>query len=172
MATHSSVLAWRIPGMGEPGGLPSMGSHRVGHDWSDLAAAGLRCAKIQFLYFSIGCLLFLINIYPSKKQYGCKLSYIKQLEISRYLNLVSLGGYSIFRCPLSLLPAGGICVSGWDLLNPGWGSLASSPWLIRSVILTTATSQVNSPSSAVSWLLHISSQGPGASEHLRVQGEN
>ena len=32
MATHSSILAWRIPGMGEPGGLPSMGSHRVGHD--------------------------------------------------------------------------------------------------------------------------------------------
>ena len=32
MATHSSILAWRIPGTGEPGGLPSMGSHRVGHD--------------------------------------------------------------------------------------------------------------------------------------------
>ena len=39
MATHSSVLAWRIPGTGEPGGLPSMGSYRVGHDWSNLAAA-------------------------------------------------------------------------------------------------------------------------------------
>ena len=39
MAIHSSVLAWRIPGIGEPGGLPSMGSHRVGHDGSDLAAA-------------------------------------------------------------------------------------------------------------------------------------
>ena len=39
MATHSSVLAWGIPGIGEPGGLPSMGSHRVGHNWSDLAAA-------------------------------------------------------------------------------------------------------------------------------------
>ena len=39
MATHSNVLAWRIPGMGEPGGLPSMGSHRVRHDWSDLATA-------------------------------------------------------------------------------------------------------------------------------------
>ena len=39
MAAHSSVLAWRIPGMGEPGGLLSMGSHRVRHDWSDLAAA-------------------------------------------------------------------------------------------------------------------------------------
>ena len=39
MATHSSVLAWRVPGTGEPRGLPSMGSHRAGHDWSDLAAA-------------------------------------------------------------------------------------------------------------------------------------
>ena len=42
MATHSSVLAWRIPGVGEPGGLPSMGSHKVGHDWSDLAAAAAK----------------------------------------------------------------------------------------------------------------------------------
>ena len=39
MATHSSVLAWRIPGTEEPGGLPSMGSHKVGHDWRNLAAA-------------------------------------------------------------------------------------------------------------------------------------
>ena len=44
MATHSSVLAWRIPGTGEPGGLPSLGSHRVGHDWSDLAAAAAAAA--------------------------------------------------------------------------------------------------------------------------------
>ena len=41
MATHSSVVAWRIPGTGEPGGLPSMGLHKVGHDWSDLAAAAM-----------------------------------------------------------------------------------------------------------------------------------
>ena len=39
MATHSTILAWRIPGTEEPSGLPSMGSHRVGHDWSNLAAA-------------------------------------------------------------------------------------------------------------------------------------
>ena len=45
MATHSSVLAWRIPGTGEPGGMPSMGSHRVGHDWSDLAAAAVATAR-------------------------------------------------------------------------------------------------------------------------------
>ena len=43
MATHSSVLAWRIPGTEHPGGLPSMGSHRVGHDWSD-SAAGAVCS--------------------------------------------------------------------------------------------------------------------------------
>ena len=50
MATHSSVLAWRIPVMGEPGGSPSMGSHRVGHNWSDLAAAAARNMIITFFY--------------------------------------------------------------------------------------------------------------------------
>ena len=51
MATHSSVLAWRIPGTGEPGGLLSMGSHKVGHNWSDLVAAAatpcLHCFRYQ-----------------------------------------------------------------------------------------------------------------------------
>ena len=50
MATHSSVLAWRIPGAEEPGGLPSMGSHRVGHDWSDLTAAAAAEWYEIFLY--------------------------------------------------------------------------------------------------------------------------
>ena len=60
MAIHSSVLAWRIPGTVEPGGLPSMGSHRVRHDWSNLAAAAAAAAArpdslFGFLsgYFSI-----------------------------------------------------------------------------------------------------------------------
>ena len=44
MATHSSVLAWRIPGTGEPGRLPSVGSHRVRHDLRDLAAAAAAAA--------------------------------------------------------------------------------------------------------------------------------
>ena len=56
-ATHSRVLAWRIPGMAEPGGLPSMGSHRVRHDWSDLAGAAAEPSaagriKPQVSYFS------------------------------------------------------------------------------------------------------------------------
>ena len=45
MATHASVLAWRIPGTEETGGLPSMGSHRVGHNWSDLAVAATEAEK-------------------------------------------------------------------------------------------------------------------------------
>ena len=54
MATHSSVLIWIIPGMGEPGGLTSMGSHRVGYDWSDLAAAaGLLYMRENTKYFWI-----------------------------------------------------------------------------------------------------------------------
>ena len=52
MATHSRVLAWRIPGMGEPGGLLSMGSHRVGHDWGDLAAAVCHCKKFDWKHHS------------------------------------------------------------------------------------------------------------------------
>ena len=51
-ATHYSVLAWRIPGSGEPGGLPSMGSHRVRYDWSDLAAAA-------YIYTHLLVVLFL-----------------------------------------------------------------------------------------------------------------
>ena len=47
MAAHSSVLAWRIPGMGEPGGLPSMGSHGVRLDWIDLAAAVATCMDMR-----------------------------------------------------------------------------------------------------------------------------
>ena len=57
MATHSSVLAWRIPGTGEPGGLPSMGSHRVGHDRSDLVVVVVifHCVYIPYLLCSFLC---------------------------------------------------------------------------------------------------------------------
>ena len=53
MATHSSVLAWRIPGTGELGGLPSTGSHRVGHDWSDLAIVSLTSVFLCGLYINV-----------------------------------------------------------------------------------------------------------------------
>ena len=51
MATHSNVFAWRIPGMAEPNGLPSVGSHRVRHDWSNIAAAAA-WSNLKVLYLS------------------------------------------------------------------------------------------------------------------------
>ena len=60
MATHSSVLLWRIPGTAEPGGLLSMGSHRVGHDWSDLAAAAAAAALFESKLENFWPLLFQI----------------------------------------------------------------------------------------------------------------
>ena len=67
LATHSSILAWRIPGTEEPGGLLSMGSHRVGHDWSDLAAAAAwadgRKAESSF------CVFCFLNAFSSKSSY-------------------------------------------------------------------------------------------------------
>ena len=57
MATHSSVLAWRIPGMGEPNGLPSMGSHRVRHDCSDLAAERDNKVRWEFPQFRWGIMV-------------------------------------------------------------------------------------------------------------------
>ena len=53
MATHSSVLAWRFPGTAEPGGLPSMGSHRVGYDCSDLAAVAAARTHDNYLKYKI-----------------------------------------------------------------------------------------------------------------------
>ena len=92
MATHSSVLAWRIPGTGEPGGLPSMGSHRVGHDWCNLAAA----AADSFMY-----LTFYWNIYMQRRIHilcipffflFCKLWYI--------LNFVSFSSFIYLDDPM------------------------------------------------------------------------
>ena len=74
MATHSSILAWRIPGMGEPGGLLSMGLHGVGHDWSDLAAYTLE--KSEFLIalkklclFTSMFVFHLFNLLTKRKSY-------------------------------------------------------------------------------------------------------
>ena len=68
MATQSSVLAWRIPGTGKPGGLPSMGSHRVKHDWSDLTAA-LAAAKL----YSVLIIECLLDVCVNSLNYVCLL---------------------------------------------------------------------------------------------------
>ena len=81
MATHSSVLAWRIPGTGEPSGRPSMRSHRVGHDWSDLAAADsiLKSRTLLCQERSIWSKLWFFSVV----MYGCESWTIKKAESRR-----------------------------------------------------------------------------------------
>ena len=80
MATHSSVLAWRIPGMGEPGGLPSMGSHRVEHDWSDLAAAAA-CLAWSIGLCLVGTLPF--SSFPICSRWIISLSFFQICQTSK-----------------------------------------------------------------------------------------
>ena len=85
MATHSSVLAWRTPGTGELGGLPSMGLHRVGQDWSDLAAAA-------FSYDSKSVMFNICCLYRQVKHYFIKIS--TQNDSNKVLLLKATSFYS------------------------------------------------------------------------------
>ena len=112
MATHSSVLAWRIPGTGEPGGLPSLGLHRIGHDWSDLPAAAAasiielgRASVPRKPHFSSGKGLFweyftYLWIYSGSFISGLALWGGETIEWKEHQLL--------FRRPFSLIPAGPI----------------------------------------------------------------
>ena len=73
MATHSSVLAWRIPRTGKPRGLRSMGSHRVGHDWSDLAAALHIIVALFTMYWLSGCFKYVVSFLISVVSVWCAL---------------------------------------------------------------------------------------------------
>ena len=73
MVTHSSVLAWRIPGMGKPDWLPSLGSHRVRHDWSDLAAAAaIFIHTDHLLYMYLMCLFRISQMSQPALNIPCK----------------------------------------------------------------------------------------------------
>ena len=91
MATHSSVLVWRIPGTGEPVGLLSLGSHRVRHNWSDLAAAAavIKCFyhNSSFLNFYLILLFcpFCFIFYWSMVDLQCCISSVKQSSKYTYI---------------------------------------------------------------------------------------
>ena len=82
MATHSSVLAWRIPGTREPGGLPSMGSHRVRHDWSDLAAATAGAHKysshLRLHAQLLSCVWFFVTLWAVAHQVPLSMGFSRQ----------------------------------------------------------------------------------------------
>ena len=115
MATHSSVLAWRIPGTGEPGGLPSMESHRVRNDWRDLAAAAAAASLLLILF---------INVY---------------IHLQRSL-VASVIGWNFIVCPnqkqslareIPSPPTGPVvihCLWGWR-----WHVFLGSTWVQRRV---------------------------------------
>ena len=96
IASHSSVLAWRIPGMGEPGGLSSMGLHRVGQDWSDLAAAAESVNQ-----FENNCRLRIIEPFQSINMYTFPL--IRP-------SLISLSKFRLFVFSIEILHTFYICI--------------------------------------------------------------
>ena len=92
MATHSSVLAWRIPRTGEPGGLPSMGSHRVGHDWSDLAAAAATFTE-NYFQATLHVLQALLDVI-SECLWGAGTSFHEQIvRVNKMPRIMQLGSY-------------------------------------------------------------------------------
>ena len=124
MATHSSVLACRIPGMGEPGGLPSMGSHRVGHDWSDLAAAAaahLEVALLDHMVILYWILLYFPFVFP----------FYSKKKAPEKGNLISVPG----RCGLkTMLMMTSNSLWNWWFISPGcfinslfWFRIACDP---------------------------------------------
>ena len=126
MATHSSVLAWRIPGTVEPGGLPSMGSHGVGHDWSDLAAAaaadscsGTTC-WIETIFSPLNCPGILVKSTDHK----C---------IGLFLGLV-LSHWSSVLMPVPWCPEYCVFVAGFEIGRvrcPNLFSLQDCFWLFQ-----------------------------------------
>ena len=111
MATHSSVLAWRIPGTGEPGGLPSLGSHRVGHDWSNLAAAAAFSLKVNHTSI-IQSATSLLGISPREmKTYQREWKYTKEYSI--------ILEYSFMEAPNGKQPK---CPSVDEWINKLWHS--------------------------------------------------
>ena len=99
MATHSSTLAWRIPGTEEPGGLLSMGSHRVGHDWSDLAAA----AAAAYIDSLLAGLCLYLGICLS----SCLLRFIFNFGESKCIDDIHATAKSLQSCPTLCDPIDG-----------------------------------------------------------------
>ena len=115
MATHSSVLAWRIPGTEEPGELLSMGSHRVGHDWNDLAAAAAH-SYLQFFTLAFlsawNILLYLCGcFFPLFFSGWCwKVTFLRSFLQPAVKGVFPFSSHALPWCRVSLIPY------HWELL--------------------------------------------------------
>ena len=136
MATHSSVLDWKIPGTGEPGGWPSLGLHTVGHDWSDLAAAAvpvIRLTSFLWLWFQCVCPLMLSrNTYVGFSYLGHELSLHGCSSKAQPLLLTLEEGYLLMVVPPDLergvAPLGPPAPAQPPLLGHGVAPLSRRPW--------------------------------------------
>ena len=114
MATHCSVLAWRIPGTGEPGGLPSMGSHRVRHDWSDLAAVAAAEFREGFLE-------------ELQLEFGLEISSENSISKTwRKLCLRKTRSYVVWRMGWSVVESGMSVLLG-DFCTEAWVGVSNVP---------------------------------------------
>ena len=132
MAPHSSTLAWKIPWTEEPGGLLSMGSHRVGHDWSDLAASDNYFAFFHFFFLRM--VLITASCTRSKTSGIIELRYIHPGTYDGFI--YALGVMNLFSCfqailfPLQLLPRFQL-IQGLSLVLKNLGSIGKlSPLVI------------------------------------------
>ena len=113
MATHSSVLAWRIPGMEGPGGLPSLGLHRVRHDWSDLAAAGAAAAAAAAGFSNKQDILIAIHKYSTVSSKSPKPPEYEHFDTINLCNFRS----SFYTLVTHLLEELKLYVGQWDIMD-------------------------------------------------------
>ena len=122
MATHSSVLALRIPGTWEPGGLPSIGSHRVGHEWSNLAAAAAACSFF-WIYQTFSYIELYLSTYSFLLQRLLVVSTItKHLALFFYSNriLIFTCAHVFFGASQMALVVMNPTVNAGDRRDVGW----------------------------------------------------
>ena len=150
MATHSSTLAWRIPGMVEPGGLSSMGSHRVGHDWSNLAAAAAYPVLAPHQHSRGKC-----NPLTKTKTNTCKTRYCFVLMNKIYIHKIYSESKSCQDCvlgggggmPRVLLERGDVLLSEWcskswqKCRNSNFSKLTIFPKWKKTVCLSFGSGQ-------------------------------
>ena len=153
MATPSRVLAWRIPGMGEPDGLLSMGSHRVGQDWNDLAVARLKNERQLQILPLLKCGFLSIFSQDSKLLFSCSV-----MSVSLWPHGLQ---YARLPCP-SLSP--GVCLNSCPL------SWWCHPTISSSVVPFFSCPQSFPPSESfpMSWLFASCGQSIGASASTSV----
>ena len=146
MAAHSNVLAWRIPGTGEPGGLPSIGSHRVGHDWSDLAVGPLILSSLGSLkevYNHLRLIICAISVLLDSYSFPPSLL-LKEPQFSLKHLIIQLESY-LSQLPLLQPISGQITIFAneamkksaedfWEIRFPDTGSNPSSLYFLTSCL--------------------------------------